>query len=79
MDPSSRPELAGLAPYLSRADDAMIDALSVSTWERNAAWAVKFATFIKGNYCACACQTNLCYTRTCHDQNIPRTWPMATP
>ena len=49
-DPGTRPELAGLATDLRRADKLLVDALSVSSWERNASWATKFAKYIKGQY-----------------------------
>ena len=42
----SRP---GIANDLTHADKALIDALSVSTWERNTSWALKFAAYVKFN------------------------------
>ena len=37
----------GIASHIEHADRVIIDALSVSTWERNASWAVKFANYIR--------------------------------
>ena len=55
----------------------MLDALSVSSWERNAAWAAKFAKFIKGT-CAYVCDTSQPLPRAYpHAQTTPRSWPSA--
>ena len=47
--PSHRGDLPGLESDLKHADQVLIDALSLSTWERNASWAGKFADYIRDN------------------------------
>ena len=47
--PSHRANLPGLKIDLEHADRVLIDALSLSTWERNASWASKFADYVRDN------------------------------
>ena len=47
--PNHRAGLPGLENDLEYADQVLIDALSLSTWERNASWAGKFADYVRDN------------------------------